>query len=182
MLQNQISKLKDDFSKKDAELKTTQTSLEEERKKKEKILINAKKKIQKLNLDLNAARANSGKTSEDGSVTRSLPEGTSADTTKDIAEIKPHVREPPVKPGKVVGTVAPTRLPVPEPQEDTAPQVTTPVTATVAPQPTPSSPASTSTPVVGVLPSSIGSPANQNPVQSQPTPSSPASTSAPVLG
>merc|ERR1712142_911253 len=52
MLQNQISKLKDDFSKKDAALKTIQTALEDEKKKKEKILVNAKRKIQKLNSDL----------------------------------------------------------------------------------------------------------------------------------
>ena len=172
MLQNQISKLKDDFSKKDTELKTTQTALDEEKKKKEKILVNAKRKIQKLNQDLTAARANAGKTSEDGSVTRGLPEGTSADTTKDIAEIKPHVREPPVKPGKVVGTVAPTRLPVPEPQEE-SPPVSTPVTATVAPQPTPSSPASTS--IVGVVPSS-----SVTPVQSH-LPSTPPTTTATTL-
>ena len=170
MLQNQISKLKDDFTKKDVELKTTQSALDEEKKKKEKILVNAKRKIQKLNQDLTAARANAGKTSEDGSVTRGLPEGTSADTTKDIAEIKPHVREPPVKPGKVVGTVAPTRLPVPEPQEESTP-VSTPVTATVAPQPTPSSPASTS--IVGVVQS-------VTPVQSH-LPSTPPTTTPTTL-
>lgn len=165
MLQNQISKLKDDYSKKDAELKKTESALDEERKKKEKILVNAKRKIQKLNQDLTAARANAGKTNEDGAVTRGLPEGTSADTTKDIAEIKPHVREPPVKPGKVVGTVAPTRLPVPEPQEEAAP-VSTPVTATVAPQPTPNSPAANP---IGVVPSSSVTPVQSHLPSTSPT-------------
>ena len=94
MLQNQINKLKEEMSKKETELTSKESELQEERKKKEKILVNAKRKIHKLTSDLNESRKNAGKTSEESN-TRSLPEGTSADTTKDIAEIKPHVREPP---------------------------------------------------------------------------------------
>ena len=63
-----IAKLKDDFCKKDAELRTTQTALKEEKIKKEKILINAKRKILQLNQDLTAARADAGKPNEDGKI------------------------------------------------------------------------------------------------------------------
>lgn len=54
--QQQILVLKEDFCKKDAELRTTQSALNEEKKKNGNILVNAKRKIQKLNQDLTAAR------------------------------------------------------------------------------------------------------------------------------
>ena len=53
-----IAKLKDDLCKKDA-------ALNEEAKKKEKILVNAKRKIQKLKRELNDSRANAEKTNQD---------------------------------------------------------------------------------------------------------------------
>ena len=69
MLQNQINILKVHLSKKDAELHTTQSALDEEKHKKEKILVNAKRKIIKLTQDLTAARAkNAAETNENGSV------------------------------------------------------------------------------------------------------------------